>query len=184
MSTDWWTPVMDRLLAGFAHDANGRATALRGVAIIAADGDPPEEWMPLLESEALRLEQLAAGLSALRVEAPEPVDARDVLHAVEATLGAVHIRLRHEDLPHERSVSVLVSRGALVRTLVALAFQLVPAHTAAAVHARVLRLGADVVLELWVEKATSSGSVPVSLPGAQLSTVPGGYRLALPALDP
>lgn len=183
MNTELWTRVMDRLLAGFAHDANGRATALRGVAILAAEDMAPGEWTPLLEHESMRLEQLAAGLSAVRLEPPEPLDVRDALRAATNALGAVHIELRVESAGDVGDVSVRASRGELVRAVIALAFELVPPQTADTVHARVSRAGAEVVVELWVEKATAAGGVlPLSLPGARLGSVPGGYRLSLPAL--
>ena len=158
------------------------ATTLRGVSILAAE-ETPETWRGLLELEAERMERLAAGLSALRLEAPEPLDVRDVAKAAAPTLAAMHIDLRVTVAAAEDAVLVVKgSRGELVRALLTLAVQLVPPHTALDLGCRISRSADAVELELRCGKATSPPPLPVPIPGAALRVLPDGYCLSLPAL--
>jgi hypothetical protein len=177
-----WTGVLDRLLSGLAHDVNGRATALRGIALLAATDEPPETWLSLLEAEAARLEGLALGLSALRAEAPEPLDAQEVLQAAARSLASVHVQLAVE-APEGADVGIRASQGLLVRCVVALALELAPVHVICTVRARARRFEGWVALELWSDRETSPRELPAPLAAARLERLPSGYRLSLPALD-
>lgn len=180
MSGEFQAAFMDRLLAGFAHDANGRATALRGIAILAGMGEPADSWIPLLDAEAERLESLARGLSALRAEPPEPLDALDVLRAAAATLAAVHVEFRIAEVSADEDTSVIQSRGALVRAVVALALQLAPSYSITLVHARAARTAAGVSIEIWSDDVAPPALPALALPDVALERTPTTYRIILP----
>ena len=67
-----WPEALDRILAGFSHDLNGRVTALRGVLELASLGEELQPLDDFLRGEVERLETLARTLWALPEGGGEP----------------------------------------------------------------------------------------------------------------
>lgn len=91
-----WPEVLHQLLAGVAHDLNGRATALGGVAQLLALGDDASEVASYLGEEVGRLIR-AARLLSLLMEAQRPGAAPDVPLA-ELMPDVVELHRRHRSL--------------------------------------------------------------------------------------
>jgi signal transduction histidine kinase len=139
-----WLSVADRIMAGIAHDLNGRVTSLAGMAQLLALDDDARGMAPFLDEEIRKL-QASVRLVALMVGElegePETLEPGEFLPAVldlhrrHRGLESVELRLDEEDAP-----AVTTGWTLLARTLLLV---LAIAGSAAAERGRVLRVRAS-----------------------------------------
>lgn len=171
-----WNGAVDRLLAGFAHNANGRTVSLEGLLVLIESGAEPELWLPLLRDEAARLARHSGGLHAVAPDmGDEPLDPRDLVALAARALDAVHVVLQPPEVNASEDVAVHASRTAYVRALVLTVLAALPPGTESTVHSRLERRGRQVVLRLAPERAWRV----VSLDAAEALLAPYSGRLTM-----